>query len=354
MASSDTVAHGALDHAALTALGLRPEGLLDFSSNLNPFGPPLEVRTALASLDPAPYPDRSCQALRQRLAMHHGCGPEAILPGNGANELIYLLARALLRPGDLALVVGPTYGEYRHASGLAAATVVEQHHHHGSEFQIDLASLHTAIEQHQPRLTWLCSPNNPTGIDLAPSAIVALATHCALYGGLLVLDRSYAELRRPDQLPASFPDRANLVQLHSLTKSYALAGLRLGYLLAAPDQVARIATYQPAWSVSSAAQVAALAALADQSFLARTVPQLWQASDMLYNGLERLGLEVWRAALPFMLIHVGNGAQTQMALLQRGCMVRDCASFGLPEWVRVAPRQPADNQRLLTAWKEII
>jgi threonine-phosphate decarboxylase len=255
------------------------------------------------------------------------------LPGNGANELIYLLARALLRPGDLALVVGPTYG---------------------SDFQLDLASLHTAIAQHQPRLTWLCAPNNPTGIDLAPSVLAALATTCAFHGGLLIVDRSYTELRRTDQPPAALIEHPNLLSLHSLTKSYALAGLRLGYLLATPAQVAQIAAYQPAWSVSSAAQAAALAALADQTFLARTVPQLWQASDALSVGLQALDLEVWRAALPFMLVRVGNAAQTQLALLQRGCMVRDCASFGLPAWVRVAPRQPTDNQRLLAAWKEIV
>jgi histidinol-phosphate aminotransferase len=347
------IIHGALNGAELAALGLDPEQVLDFSSNLNPFGPPPGVRAALVALDPAPYPDRSCYALRQCLARQHHCAPEAILPGNGANELIYLLARAMLRPGDTALVVSPTYGEYAHASELAGATVVAQCAHHDSRFQFDLAQLYTAIDQTKPRITWLCAPNNPTGTDLPAPAIAELATHCARYGGLIVIDRSYAALRHPVQPSEPFPEAPNILCLHSLTKSYALAGLRLGYLLAAPEHVGRIGAYQPAWSVSSAAQVAGLAALADQAFLARTVPQLWQASDALHDGLQRLGLTVWRGVLPFMLVWTGNGAATRAALLQQGMVVRDCASFGLPEWVRVAPRQSVENARLLAAWKEL-
>ncbi|MBO9366455.1 MAG: aminotransferase class I/II-fold pyridoxal phosphate-dependent enzyme, partial [Roseiflexus sp.] len=104
----------------------------------------------------------------------------------------------------------------------------------------------------------------------------------------------------------------------------------------------------------SAAQAAGLAALADTAFLPATLPQVWSASDDLETGLRRLGLKVWRAALPFMLVHCSNGAAVRMRLLQHGCVVRDCASFGLPEWVRVAPRQPEENARLIDAWKEIV
>jgi threonine-phosphate decarboxylase len=121
MGARPTLTHGALDHAELAVHGLRPETLLDFSSNLNPFGPPPGVHAALAAVDPAPYPDRTCLRLRQELAARHGCGLEQVLVGNGSNELIHLLARALLRPGDFALVIGPTFGEYGHAGGCARA-----------------------------------------------------------------------------------------------------------------------------------------------------------------------------------------------------------------------------------------
>jgi threonine-phosphate decarboxylase len=353
MGTSDGVTHGALDHAELAALGIRAEQLLDFSSNINPFGPPPEVRIALAELDPSPYPDRSCLQLRTTLAEHHTCTPEMILPGNGANELIHLIARALLSPGDPVLVIGPTYGEYAHASRLAGAQVVEMQSHLSTGFRPDREALVAVAARLRPRLVWLCSPNNPTGVALAPEDLLALADICAVHTGYLVLDQSYVDLQRPG---AALPEGAlvpNLIRLHSLTKSYALAGLRLGYLVATHDLVRRIGTYQPTWSVNSAAQTAGLAALADSRFLPTTMPQLWAASDVLKTDLPALEMNVWREALPFLLVRTGNGKATRAALLQRGCVVRDCASFGLPQWVRVAPRLPADNARLIEAWKQL-
>lgn len=350
----DGVAHGALDHAELMALGLRPEGLIDFSSNLNPFGPPAGVRAALAALDPAPYPDRSCHALRLALAARHGCAPEATLAGNGANELIHLVGRALLRTGDTALVVGPTYGEYAQASRLAGAAVEGAVAGRARGFRPDLTRLRGAIARARPRITWVCAPNNPTGVDLRPAALAELAAACAACDGFLVVDRSYTELRREQPEPRWPEPSSNLIFLHSLTKSYALAGLRLGYLVAEPGIVAQVGTFQPAWSVSSAAQAAGFAALADAEFLPRTVPQLWEASDHLRGALGELGHEVWRAAAPFLLVRTGDGAATRAALLARGCVVRDCASFGLAEWVRVAPRLADENARLLAAWGEIL
>lgn len=354
MATSDEVAHGALDHRELAALGLRPEQLLDFSSNLNPFGPPAGVRAALAALDPAPYPDRSCRALRLALARRHQCDPAALLPGNGANELIHLLARALLRPGEPALVLGPTYGEYAHACRLAGAELCELRAHADDGFLPAAEALAAAVGRVRPRLTWLCAPNNPTGSSLSERQIAALAEACAAVGGRLVVDRSYAALRRdaPAEEAGGAPP-AGSIQIYSLTKSYAMAGLRLGYMRAEPALIADIGAYQPAWSVSSAAQAAGLAALADHGFLAATTPPLWAASDQLRAGLLALGLGVWRAELPMLLVRTGDGAATRAALLARGCVVRDCASFGLPAWVRVAPRRPEENARLLAAWEAI-
>lgn len=354
MGALDRVVHGALDYAELTALGIAPDQVIDFSSNLNPFGPPSTVRAALATLDPAPYPDRSCLALRTVLAQRHGCTTDRILTGNGANELIHLVARALGAPGALALIIAPTYGEYEHASRLAQMQVVEVRAGVDDSFRFNHQALIGAVQRFRPRLIWLCTPNNPTGIAVSPTAVRDLAHAC---DGFLVVDRAYYAFQRDsgdlcDPLDAISPP--NLIRLYSLTKSYALAGLRLGYLIAEPETVQRIGCFQPAWSVNSAAQTAGLAALADSGFLPSTLPRLWIASDDLYTGLRRLELDVWRATLPFMLVRCGNGATIRRRLLQRGCVVRDCASFGLPEWVRVAPRRPSENAQLLSAWKEII
>lgn len=352
------IVHGALDHAELASLGIDPGPLIDFSSNINPFGPPAGVAAALAALNPTPYPDRSCHQLRHAIAGHHGCDPAEILPGNGANELIHLIARALLCPGDRALVVGPTFGEYTYVCQLAGAQIVEVRAHERGQFRLDADVLAIAIKRARPRLTWLCTPNNPTGVDFSSDTILSLAETCAAAGGLLVVDRAYRSfLRDSDHGGDPLDDvaaPASLLRLYSLTKSYAIAGLRLGYLLAEAGLIVRIAAYQPTWSVSSPAQAAGLAALADDAFLPTSMPQIWAGSDALRDGLLALGMPVHRDDLPFMLVHPGDGAATRLALLRRGYVVRDCASFGLQAWVRVAPRRPEENARLLDVWRELL
>lgn len=351
-----TVVHGALDEAELAVLGLRAEQLIDFSSNINPFGPPATVLAALRALNPAPYPDRSCLRLRQQLAHLHHCDPAAVLVGNGANELIHLVARGLGQPDTTALVVAPTYGEYAYAANLVGMTIAEVRSTAAEQFQLDRTTLIAAIEHFRPRLLWLCSPNNPTGVALDTATILECAHVCARYDGWLILDRAYLSLTRDytgcDPLDSIAVPR--LIRIYSLTKSYAVAGLRIGYLIATPEVVSTIARFQPAWSVSSVAQAAALAMLADPAFLPTTLPQLWAASDELVAGLHRLGLNVWRAQMPFMLVQSTDATFTRRQLLTHGCVVRDCTSFGLPDWVRVAPRRPAENARLLTAWQVLI
>ena len=348
------VVHGGVDYAELHALGIRPERLLDFSSNINPFGPPPGVRRALAALDPAPYPDRACTALRAALSARYGCAPEMLLIGNGSVDLIYLIARALLRPGDVAIVVAPTFGEYAHASHLSGAAVVSVSATDTQAFALDRAALLDAVAVHRPRLVWLCSPNNPTGVTVARADLCALAEACGAIGGYLVLDAAYTEMERgvtPAEDIHAWGEQ--VLVLRSLTKAYALAGLRLGCLVACPELARRIAVYQPAWSVNSAAQAAGLAAIGDRDFLSETLPLLWRSSDMLRAGLEGLGLSVLPSPLPFFLVRVGDGARVRAALLQHGCLVRDCASFGLPAYVRVAPRHPEQNLQLIDVWSEL-
>lgn len=349
------IAHGAIDQAELARLGLRAEALQDFSSNINPFGPPPSVRAALASLDPAPYPDRSCLHLRQQLAAQHACAIEQLLIGNGSNELIHLIARALLRPGDTVLVVEPTFGEYAHAAALAGAQLQSWRAAERDAFAIDVAALCAAVRRQHPRITWICAPCNPTGATLERAELAQLAEACAAHDGLLLIDRAYHAFERGRHADTfEPPGSGNVVLMHSLTKSYALAGLRLGYLLGEPALLAQIARFQPTWSVSSAAQAAGLAALADVGFLAESLPRVWQASDELCAGLGRLGLPVLRSSLPFMLVRTGDGARTRAALLPHGYMLRDCASFGLPEFVRIAPRQPDANRSLLAVWETLL
>ncbi|MBM7842976.1 pyridoxal phosphate-dependent aminotransferase [Herpetosiphon giganteus] len=378
--------HGAIDYAELKQHGLDPSQICDFSSNVNPLGTPDFIRAALATVDLAHYPDRQCLALRAALANHHTCAPEQLLIGNGSNELIHLIARALLQANDYVVLIEPTFGEYAYASSLAGAQLIRYQASAKTGFQVDVAACCQLIAEYRPRLVWLCNPNNPTGSYLPAQAIEQLQAACATVQGYLVLDLAYADLgvggqgsgvggwelndsielnsprplrgrrvggegTQPNlQSPAPNP---HTIYLYSLTKSYALAGLRLGYVVAKPNIITALRRWQPQWSVNSLAQAAGLAIMANSTWLAQQLGQWWAWSDQLRAELGQLGLRVLPSCLPFFLVEVQNAAQTRSALLQHACLVRDCSSFGLPSLIRIAPRQPHQNQRLLAAWRTL-
>ncbi|ABX03700.1 MAG TPA: histidinol-phosphate aminotransferase family protein [Herpetosiphon sp.] len=377
--------HGAIDYAELQQRGLVASQIDDFSSNVNPLGTPSFIREALATVDLAHYPDRQSLALRAALAKRHCCELEQLLIGNGSNELIHLIARALLQPNDPVLLIEPTFGEYAYASSLAGAQLLRYQATSETGFAIDIVACCHLIKQHRPRLVWLCNPNNPTGSYLDAEAIAQLQAACTTVQAYLVLDLAYADLvvgdwglgigdwglgesnssRRQDgresgnggrltspQLPA--PDNHHqIIYLYSLTKSYALAGLRLGYVVAEQAVIARLQRWQPQWSVNSLAQAAGLAICQHPHWLAQQLEQWWIWSEQLRQGLSQLSLKVLPSCLPFFLVEVANAQQTRSALLNHACLVRDCSSFGLPQFVRIAPRQPAANQRLLNAWRSL-
>ena len=206
------------------------------------------------------------------------------------------------------------------------------------------------LQQWQPRLVFLCNPNNPTGTFVAPDTIAHWAT--AWPGTLFIVDEAYLTFAAP--APSVLPVlRDNMLVLRSMTKAYALAGLRLGYAIGAPDVLAALRRARPPWSVNALAQAAGIAALQDTAHLTSCLARIASATHDLLVGLHALGLAPVPSTTHFCLVRVGNGAACRQALLERGILVRDCASFGLPEYIRVATRRPAENARLLAALAEV-
>jgi len=344
--------HGGLDHGELARLGLLPDDLLDFSVNRNPFGPPPSVWEVWQGLRIERYPDRECLALRPALAEHHGCSSGQVWVGNGTAELIWLLALAYLRPGDPMLIISPTFGEYAAAGKLMGAQVETFLARREDDFRPDPDSLAVRIETLRPRLTFLCNPNNPTGVYLERAAVETLLA--ANPAGLLVLDEAYVPFVAGAWNSTPLLGTGRLVVLRSMTKDYALAGLRLGYLLAAAEVVESVRRVQPPWSVNAVAQAAGLAALQEEAYLQDTLAQTAAAKVELARELTVLGLRVWPSATHFFLVEVGDAAATRAGLLQRGMLVRDCTSFGLPTFVRVAARRTEQNRQLVAAWRELL
>lgn len=345
--------HGGLDAGELRALGLAPEQVLDFSANINPLGPSQRVRHAVAGADLASYPDRESLALREALAGRLGIDSENLLVGNGSTELIHLLARSRLGPGDTCLIFTPTFGEYEAAALAAGAEVRRFPATEAEGFRWPIADAGRAIEDLRPALVFLCNPNNPTGIYLDRHVVERLS---AALGpeALLVLDDAYAALadRRWNALPLL--DLGNVAILRSMTKDHALAGVRLGYLAAQPGVVAGAGALQPAWSVNAVAQAAGLGALEDAAHVEAAREVIREARAYLHGELEGLGLAVTPSAANFLLVRVGDAAGLRADLLGRGMAVRDCASFGLPEHIRIAIRKREECALLLEALKEVL
>ncbi|MBS1252234.1 MAG: Histidinol-phosphate aminotransferase [Anaerolineales bacterium] len=342
--------HGAIDFAELERLGLDPDEVLDFSVNSNPYGPSPAVREALARVPLDRYPDREALALRRALADRLGITPEQIVAGNGTAELLWLIGLAFLRSGDRVLVLGPTFGEYRRVAALAGAKVEVWTAQAEQAFTVDVDGVARRLQQVQPRVAFLCNPNNPTGTVLPPDVIEARAE--AHPQTLFVVDEAYLNFV-PDLDAALTIGQDNLLVLRSMTKDYALAGLRLGYASGYARVIEALASVRPPWNVNAMAQAAGVAALSDEVHLQRSLSRLVEDKAALVTGLSELGLASLPSAVHFFLIDVGDGAAFRRKLLRHGILVRDCASFGLPAYVRIAARRPEENQRLLAAIREV-
>ena len=341
--------HGALDFAELDRLGLVPEAVLDFSVNGNPYGPSPLVREAMAQVSYDRYPDREVLALRRVLATHLDIAPDQILVGNGSTELVWLVALAFVRAGDAVLLVGPTFGEYTRAAVLMGAHLCH-YTAQPEDFRIVPEEITQLLQRWQPRLVFLCNPNNPTGTFLWPDIITHWAT--AWPATLFIVDEAY--LTFAASAPSVLPVRQhNILVLRSMTKAYALAGLRLGYAVGAPDVLDALRRARPPWSVNALAQAAGIAAVQDTAHLTACLARIASAQHDLIAGLQALGLAPVPSTTHFFLMPVDNGVACRQALLQRGILIRDCASFGLPEYIRVAARRPEENARLLTALAEV-
>jgi len=344
-------AHGAVDPTALRAEGVDPGAIVDFSSNQSPLGAAPGVAAAVAGAVVDAYPDPHVAELGERLASRHGVDPAQVVCGNGSTELIRLVAQLALGPTETALALAPVFGECEVATALAGARleqVMLAHDAPGSGFACDDQALRCALARLRPRLCWLCSPNNPTGASLPPALIAALvAGHPET---LFVLDEAYCDLLAESQWERAALAGGNLVVLHSMTKYWGLAGLRLGYAVAALQTAAALRAAAPPWSVNACAQKAGLAALADLGHHRRSVELLTRERDRLAAGLHAIGWTTEPTTAGFFLVYAGDAAALRRALLTRGCLVRDCASFGLPGHVRVSPRHPEQNDLLLAAF----
>lgn len=342
--------HGGIDRQELKMLGKTAGEVLDLSSNILFVRHPFSVHKALRDTCITEYPDRDCTELRQQLAERHKIEPTRILVGNGCCELVHLLAHSVIGWGDRVFVAWPTFSEYRRASVHAGAEVETTVLDPVLGSSRCLEQLIDRLRKRPARMVWICNPNNPTGAWVDRDALLRLARRFP--STVIAIDESYiAFATETKSLVAS--DVPNIVVLRSLTKSHALAGLRLGYLVAHQPLVDLLLSRRVPWSVNAAAQAAGVAALSDQAHYDRAMANMALCRARLIDELRQRGLTAYDSDAGFILVRVEDSDSFRSQLLARNVLVRDCGSFGLTNHIRISVGDDGAIDRLLHAVDEI-
>jgi len=344
--------HGGLNYAELKAAGLTPKAVLDFSVCTNPFPPPSRIRKVLNTAAIGQYPDSETTEIRERLSAHLAVPRDNIIAGSGTTELIRLIALAYFRPGDRVLLLEPTYGEYEVACLIVGAEPVKQKLKAADNFAPSLEETLDLIRRHHPRGIFLGNPNNPTGKYLSRQEVETVRD--ALRDGLLVIDEAYVNFVPESWSSTGLISPGNVIILRSMTKDYALAGLRLGYAVAHREIIRSLRQVCPPWNVNVMAQKIGAAVLGEADYLEQSKQKIIKAKEFLVSELSRLGCRVLPSEANFFLVRVGNAREFRTALLKHGIMVRDGTSFGLPEYIRLAPRTMPECRKFITAIASVL
>ena len=353
--------HGGKIQALAAEMGVDQALILDFSASINPLGPPKGLPAMLKQgLESwiLSYPPAGAEYFREALGFFMGIDPSYIIPGNGSTELIHLLPR--LKSGGKALIVEPAFSEYR--AGLEAcdwrvdAHVCAKKHlfvPDRADREILLGKLDRGYD-----LVYLGRPGNPGGA-VTPREVVLDLAKAQEKHGLLVLDQAFIDFCPQESLLDSLPDHPALIILGSLTKFYAVPGLRLGFMAAAPELIQRLSKFQPTWSINIMAQEAGRFCLEHHAgHAARTEELIPKERERLSRELSALGLTVFPSRANYLLARLGqdhpSSRELARALSRELILIRDCSNYlGLDEnFFRVSIRLPQENDRLLEALKK--
>ncbi len=336
--------------------GLDPAAVLDFSANINPLGMPASLRQAIVDhLHLAErYPDIDYRQLHRALAQHVACPVEQVLAGNGATELIFALVD-LLRPRKALLPV-PGFAEYRRALTRYGCQIIDYPLHEADDFQPTPALLE-ALDADLDCL-FLCTPNNPTSQQPDSALLHDLVARCQQLAITLIVDESFLDfLPDPVGLVPLLTAHPRLFLLRSLTKFYAIPGLRLGYLLSADTRaIAQLRDRREPWTINAFAALAGETVLNDHDYQRATHDWLAAEQIYLYQALRALpALRLWRPAANYLFFRCEH-TDLQARLLQHHILIRHCANYpGLDgRYYRVAIRSHADNQRLVEALQQVL
>jgi histidinol-phosphate aminotransferase len=321
-------------------------GTIDLSASLNPLGPSPAALAAARACELGRYPEVDAGSLVEAATRRHRLPPGCVVPVPGASWGLWLCAVSLLRPGDVCLAVGPCFGEYERQAAMCGARYREVRPSPLHAWPAE--GLETALRR-GASLCLIGNPSNPAGAAVPQDRLRRL---CAAHPGTcFVIDEAFAAFApEGTSLLDQGPPPANAIVVRSLTKELGLPGLRMGYLVATPGPAAVLAGLMPPWPLGAPALAAAVAGLADRGHVAAGAALGRRLVARLAGALEAVGATPCPSAANYLLARAPGVAE---ALRARGVLVRDCASFGLPDHVRLAAPRPGDLEAVLEAIRSL-
>jgi len=350
--------HGGNIYRLSGILRIPERKVIDFSASINPLGVSKKIKAGLRKdlKYLTNYPDPNCHRLRQHLSRHLGIPDDNIICGNGSTELIYLVVRGL-RPQRI-LIPAPTFSEYERAvitSGdTGNRTIRFLPLREEANFGIDPESF---IESMQGcRMAFLCNPNNPAAQLLPGADIIKIASAARALKCFLVVDEAFIDFIPQESVVSEVSENPYLIVLRSMTKFYALSGLRLGFGIFPAEIAERLKALKEPWTVNSLAQRAGIIALKDRVYKESTLEYIRKEKDFIEKGLTGVGIHFYPSRINFYLLKHPGAEAIVPALRNKGILVRDCSNFrGLEKgFFRIAVKSHRDNALLIKELKKLL
>ena len=356
--------HGGNIYEVAQRLSLDPNEIIDFSTSINPLGVSKKAEKKIKENFSAilRYPDTHCSELTRTLAQFHGLAEDQILAGAGSTEFIYAIARVLNI--QRALVVTPAFSEYENALESCPATAggnvdyFETREEDG--FELNIGDLLFTLTRGYDAL-YLCNPNNPTGILTEREELKKILAQAEREEVSFILDESFIDFEEGESLKKEAAMSSRLILLRSMTKFFALPGLRVGYMISNPEVIEKFRQKKEPWSVNVLAQIAAVESLRDAGYQSRTDKFIQQEREHLIQGLRSIpGLIPYPSAANYLLVQLHpslnlTAAELREKLILQGILIRDCNSFHHigPYFFRIAVRSRKENNLLLKALRQV-
>lgn len=328
------------------------------NTNESPFEPPAQFRARLADelakVQWNRYPDREAKVLRRAIGDFHGVDAKNVFAANGSNEVLQSLCLAYGGPGRSVLVFEPTYAMHSQIARVTNTEVISGTR--SDDFTLDVAYVTAMMRDHQPAITFICSPNNPTGIVEPKQTVEAILATASEFGGLVVVDEAYGQFAAWSAL-SLVDETAGLVVTRTYSKTWAMAGLRLGYLVGPGWLVDAMEMVVLPYHLDAVTQLAGTLALEHALVMEAQVAELVEERGRLSEAMAQLPVTLWPSGANFILFRPNkhDGNDVWQSLVDRSVMVRNCVSWpGLDNCLRVTIGTRQENNTFLAALTEIL